>query len=302
MSREKIFSQAFVAFKVLVVGLCLYLAYVSGKWGLADYYYSQCQQAMKTWDKDPPTVDAWRDAYTPLQQALNLDSTNPVYNDWMGRLYHARWNLDPTHAKQWGELSKQAFRQSLAVRPKWPLTWANLALMKVDLGEYDGKLDRAVLNATQYGPWEPGVHQIVALIGAQGLFHFNPKIQSAIVANDARGLISPVPGSAQVVADTLANTWALDRPIIWPRIGAALLARHWQDDHFKRYRMFSRVTFEFWQYFPASLQQQLLAKVVGVADDPQVVRLAAKDQRLGDLCPRLSPGKLFDQYCARSRN
>ncbi|MBD3645967.1 MAG: hypothetical protein HUJ31_00640, partial [Pseudomonadales bacterium] len=116
-------NWVFQAIRVVIVVLCLYLAFVAGKWGLADYYAERSYEVMLSWrDADALTDSSWQEAHDALARALELDSTHPTYHHRMGRLYHVQMRLDPLQRGKWGARAKDHFHQSIVVRPYLPLT------------------------------------------------------------------------------------------------------------------------------------------------------------------------------------
>ena len=179
---------------VLISGL-LYIAYIAVCWGIADWHSEQATQIIERWRKgEEVTKEQWVEAHTAIEQALSLDPKHPAYLHRMGRLYHIGMlpRLSSVQVfRERGELSKQYFRDAIAMRRSWPSTWSNLALVKRDLGEFDEEMDLAIEKAVTLGPWEPEVHRMIATTGLPRFRAFSPPVRAMLAENVKRGLLSP---------------------------------------------------------------------------------------------------------------
>ena len=114
-----------------------------------------------------PGADDWTRARQNLQRTLELDSGNPVHMEALARWYE-RYTLrlprTSAIAPAYLEQSAAHLRNALAARPGSPYTWANLALVKLRLGQFDAEFQSAVENAWRLGPWEPEVQLTLAQI------------------------------------------------------------------------------------------------------------------------------------------
>lgn len=286
----------FNLFKVPLIGLCLVLAFVVGRWGLADHYGEAAYQTIISWGATVPALADWEQATAPLQKAIALDPGNPRYNQRMGRLSDLHRAVLNDDQMAWGNRAKDEFNASLVVRPRWPLAWANLALVKASLGEFDGELNQAVDHAVKYGPWEPGVQQIIASVGSAGLGRFPRSIRDEIVANDVRGALSPVRGAPDDVLAMLFKYPVEDLRVVLSSIGRAMLANEWDDGH---RRNFVRFTLQYWMFYPAEQQHALLGRLVSVAGDWGVLNQVRRYKKLDLVCPELASSRIVDQFCGK---
>lgn len=282
------------AIKFVIVGLCLYLAYVAGKWGLADYYSEQSYQITRAWANGEVTEESWRKNHALLDRALSLDPTHPTYNHRMGRLYHVRMGMEPLRRDENGALAKQHFERSIEIRPYWPLTWANLALVKRDLREFDDRFFEATIKAARYGPWEPGVHQILASVGLPFAFVFadEPEARAAIIGSVTRGLRSPVSYAPREVLAQLKNSQLLVDAELIAALENMLLAHEWD----RNTEVFTEVSLLFWSRWPDGVPQQLSRKIAGVADR-RTLSVVDQYDKLMRVCPWMRRDGYFDRYC-----
>lgn len=280
--------------KAVIVGLCLYLAYVAGKWGLADYYSEQSYQITRSWANGEVTEESWQKNHGLLDKALSLDPIHPTYNHRMGRLYHIRMGMKPLERDKYGALAKQHFEHSLEIRPYWPLTWANLALVKRDLREFDERFFEATVNAARYGPWEPGVHQILASIGLPYTFVFadEPEAKAAIVGSVTRGLRSPVSyAPREVLVQLKQSRLSVDAELI-AALENMLLDHEWD----RNTEVFTEVALLFWNRWSDGVPQELARKIAGAADR-RVLNVVDQYDKLMRVCPWMQRDDNFDRYC-----
>ena len=130
MSDERVEALSLpikVGLVLLILGL-LYTAYVAACRGIADYYAEDAYQVMLAWQQGEELSDErWQVASVAMVKALDFDPTHPTYLHRMGRLHHIRMMSrfsDVSEFRSLGESSKQFFRDSIAMRRTWPMTWA----------------------------------------------------------------------------------------------------------------------------------------------------------------------------------
>ncbi|WP_158681672.1 VpsP family polysaccharide biosynthesis protein [Microbulbifer pacificus] len=101
-------------------------------------------------------------ALKAIEQANRLHPDNPYQLTLQARLLEWR-------AYNGGNIVPQDYRDALrlhqraaALRPLWPDSWADMAQLKIRLGEFDGDLDHYLTRADQLGPYTPAVHLAIA--------------------------------------------------------------------------------------------------------------------------------------------
>lgn len=114
-----------------------------------------------------PAPGEWRNAQQNLQRALELDRHNPAHSETLARWYE-RYTLRLPRSSGlvsvYLEQSAAHLRGALAARPGSSYTWANMALVKLRLAQFDGEFQAAFENAWRLGPWEPEVQLALAQI------------------------------------------------------------------------------------------------------------------------------------------
>jgi predicted Zn-dependent protease len=112
-----------------------------------------------------PAGEEWIRGRDRLRQAIALDPHNPNFRETLARWYESsarRMRADNPVQDAYFRQALVHMRSAIAARPASSYTWANLALIKTQIGERDTELDRAVANAARLGPWEPEVQLALA--------------------------------------------------------------------------------------------------------------------------------------------
>jgi hypothetical protein len=181
----------------LLLLFLLYLALVAGKTALADLYFSRANRVLNQWTaaRALPSVEQWASVRNVMLDALSLDSGNPRILDSLGRV--SRWGAAIPERPNLERAASRAdalryFRASLDRRPTSAFTWANLALEKFSLGEYDEEFEHAIRMASFFGPWLPSVQLAVANAGLGAWFYLVEKdTLDAVRETVTRGLTWP---------------------------------------------------------------------------------------------------------------
>jgi hypothetical protein len=158
--------------------------------GIADLAAFSPRQRLAQLDarEEAPTAAEWRRAQEQLQRARELDPHNPVHTEALARWYE-RYTLrlprSSLIAPAYLEQSAAHLRSALAARPGSPYTWANLALVKQRLAQFDDEFQAAYVNAWRLGPWEVEVQFGLAQIAFRTPDQLGPDAREA-----ARGAIT----------------------------------------------------------------------------------------------------------------
>ena len=141
---------------------------------------------------NPPT-DQWQAAYTSLSTAIELVPNHPDYLETMASLYHWQVLLQERQPHQITEslnLSKDFYQQAIKLRPAWPFSWANFALIKQQLNELDEEYNHAIERAVTLGAWESKLQNIVTQATLPSWQQLNKDTQNLVVENSFRALHS----------------------------------------------------------------------------------------------------------------
>jgi len=172
--------------------LCVWVIYHAVRIGVADVIAYQPKYQVQTWEKEARLPSSEEVEYTLSRASLALawQPNNPDLIDLKAHVltYQAilHWGTE-----SFSRLSAEAvvlYQQSTLLRPKWPYTWARLALVKADRGEFDAVYREAVAKAVTFGPWETGVHLTLAQAGLSGWSQLDKATKRHHVDNIYRGL------------------------------------------------------------------------------------------------------------------
>ena len=136
-----------------------------------------------------------------LYTSFRYASGNPWTLEQMGTLNLARMRASrvPREAVALTRDARLRFRQALSQRPTSPFLWANLALAKLYLDEFDAEFNAALRHADELGPWEPIVQQVVVFAGLAAWQQLEPGVQQALVRTLERGALRNAEKMIQIV-------------------------------------------------------------------------------------------------------
>lgn len=177
---------------IVVIALCVWGSYHALRMGVADVIAYKAKYQVKIWEKAGrlPAQDEVDYALEKAASALAWEPGNPEHMDLKAHVLIYQSLL------YWGETEFAAssaealalYQQSTQRRPKWPYTWARLALVKAYRGEFDDVYAEAVAKSVTYGPWEPGVHKTLTEAGLPGWLQLDKVTRTHLVGNIYRGL------------------------------------------------------------------------------------------------------------------
>ena len=184
------------AVATLLIALLLYLAFVAGRTALADLYSARAIRVLGQWSasREPPSREQWEAVQGVMLDALDLDPHNPRILDGLGRVH--RWGAaTPDRPREERRALREEalvyFRKSLEQRTTDPFAWANLALEKYALGQFDVEFEHAIQMATFFGPWIPRSQLGVAAVGLGAWDSLSDRTRSVVREAVTRGLTWP---------------------------------------------------------------------------------------------------------------
>lgn len=110
----------------------------------------------------------WVAIQSQIEHALQYTPDDPELLRNLGLAHEAEFNLYPSvdrSAKAEREMAGKYYQQTILLRPSWPYDRIDLALVKFRMNESDRNIYTLMTQATELGPWEPRVQQVVAEIG-----------------------------------------------------------------------------------------------------------------------------------------
>ncbi|MDI3325978.1 hypothetical protein QKW35_16485 [Pontibacterium granulatum] len=160
---------------------------------MADFIGHKADYALETWEKERrlPSETEVIAALEHVNSALGWTPDNPELLELKALLLSqkgfVRWSSGEFKA-----ITDEAiplYLKAVALRPKWPHTWANFALLKAHRGEFDAQYKEAIEQSVSLGPWEPGVHRVITDAGLYGWGHIDTDTRRLVAANIHRGLL-----------------------------------------------------------------------------------------------------------------
>ena len=175
-----------------LMGLFSWLIYLATCWGLADLLAKPAAYQISLWEQPNSIAKAaaWPTTLTQLQWAINLEPANPDLLELISRAYYLHSNFDIgikfqlTSLQQALNYNLQAIRQ----RPVSAYTWANIALLKSQLQQYDAQFETAIKQAIILGKWEPLVQHLVIEAGLTAWYQLPQSTRWLVLAAIERGI------------------------------------------------------------------------------------------------------------------
>jgi hypothetical protein len=162
---------------------------------------------MDQWTGAPEKVSAASDRISSyLNSGYSFYSDNPSILTNLGRLEEFRALLDPSAADSPAENLRSALRAyTLAsrVRPANSVSWAVIALIKSQLGEFDSEFDSALTQSVKMGPWEPISQILIVRTGLRYWSHLSGQIRALVRQTATRGMLSRSLGQKKKMARIL---------------------------------------------------------------------------------------------------
>ena len=177
-------SLAFTASIALI-----WLIYLALNIALADIKHYPVKHWIKKIETGQATTKADIDiAIATIQSAIKHTPNNAEYREYLARLYFLSaidvYNKDNNNLKAFRDDLVNAYIQhktALKHRPQWPYSWANLALIKAHLQQFDNEFANAIINAEKFGPWEIASNQAIAMAGLTGWRKISADLQTKTV-------------------------------------------------------------------------------------------------------------------------
>ncbi len=173
---------------LILIGLII----TAGFRGLADVNVQSTRRSLVLWGSDVNTLNntEWTIAYDSVSKAVSQDPLNPELLTLMANVQEWKIYLDKDDEENnhYLSLALKNYRKAAELRPAWPYAWSQISLVKYRMGEIDQELQQAIENATNTGPWEPGVQQITAEVGLGVWQELDFAMKKIIVRNIDRGI------------------------------------------------------------------------------------------------------------------
>jgi hypothetical protein len=175
-----------------LMGVFIGLIYLAICWGLADLLTKPASYHLLRWEKQGINSEtAWQTTLTQLQWANDLEPEHPDLLELIAQVHYlpATSNrgikLQLTSLQQALDYNLKAIQQ----RPVSAYTWANIALLKSQLKQYDAQFEMALKQAIVLGQWEPLVQHLVIEAGLVAWYQLPKSTRWLVLAAIERGML-----------------------------------------------------------------------------------------------------------------
>ena len=160
---------------------------------MGDLYGYKVRYVTSQWQNSGtlPELNEIEIALSDADTALNWEAGNPEYLELKARVLYYRALVVGMSAGGLVDvaLAKMLHLEAIALRPRWPYSWANLVLMKSYLREFDDEYHHALVQAVRFGPWEQSVHITLAQAGAISWGALSREQKRLYADNVQRGIV-----------------------------------------------------------------------------------------------------------------
>jgi hypothetical protein len=175
----------------LLIILCSWMIINAAKIALADISHYPIKYFIERLKPtDLPEISTLKKLQTKIQYSIYLRPNNAEYLEYIARIYYLM-ALKQRRARTVESkiASEKSFRSALEahikatrLRPKWPYSWANIALVKSRLKEFDQQYLDAIDYAVQNGPWEIASNNAVSQAGLNGWHTLDNNFKAKTIA------------------------------------------------------------------------------------------------------------------------
>ena len=155
-------SRAITAFLLVLLGG---LSVHAGSLGLAHLQVIRVENDLERWAKlgQAPSPQALQNTQDAIERAIALHADNPYHLSLKARLleWRAFGAEDAAQSTADYRAALALYRESAALRPLWPDSWAEMINVKLNLGELDEELEDFMQQADKLGPYTPAVHTAI---------------------------------------------------------------------------------------------------------------------------------------------
>ncbi|MEH6446832.1 MAG: hypothetical protein V7784_23295 [Oceanospirillaceae bacterium] len=182
------------SFFLAISALCVWSIYSAYKISIADISHYpvkftiselQNQQVTNTQVNKTKTLVALNKAEAKVLTAIKHVPLNAEYYEYLGRIQYLKALANFEDANLFSEGINSAYlthRTATQLRPEWPYSWANMALMKSHLKQFDVAYIYAINQATKFGSWEISSNQALVQSGFNGWSFITDDIKEKTVS------------------------------------------------------------------------------------------------------------------------
>jgi len=170
---------------LIVISTTVYLVYQAATIALADISHYPVKNAIsKSTTDNPLSLEKLENLETKTLHSIKSRPNNGEYREYLGRLYYLKAIQNKDSTKLFFDniqLAYDSHRKASQLRPHWPYSWANMALMKSHLNQFDAGFIHSFNQAEKFGPWEISSNLAIAQAGLNGWEHLSHSMQDKTV-------------------------------------------------------------------------------------------------------------------------
>lgn len=186
----------------------------------ASFQYQWVKSTIASWHTNQgiSKLQDYEQVRNAIATAEVLHGTNPLYIDLAGQI------------QEWGAVSgfadsnalhnaKLRYIHATQIRPLWPVTWANLAMIKWRLEEFDEEMLNYLYKANELGPYKVEVHVLFTRLGISLYKANHPmygELKDIIHKHIRLGLRNTQ--SKEMVSDFVITTQMLATVCLWIKV------------------------------------------------------------------------------------
>ena len=136
------------------------------KFGGASLDYLSVTNIIASWQDNAAisSQEEYDDVNASITNAKTLHGSHPLYTELAGQMQE--WGAVSGYADTDAlNLAKGHYLATTKLRPLWPVTWANLAMVKWRLHEFDDEMLSYLHKADELGPYSKEVHVLFTRLG-----------------------------------------------------------------------------------------------------------------------------------------
>jgi len=187
------------------------------RFGSASLDYYSVRDAVDDWELNAsiPTEAEFEQTKGAINTANVLHYSNPLYIDLSGQL--DEWGAISGFEETVGLKQAQAnYIEATKIRPLWPVTWANLVMVKWRLQEFDEEMLDYLSRANKLGPQSVEVHILFVRMGLSLFAANHPMyayIKDTVRERLRRGLRNPY--SRDKIVSFINSTKSMSTACAW---------------------------------------------------------------------------------------
>ena len=171
------------------IAILAFAAWESGRRGLEDWRSMRSRRDVAGWGGGAaaPSEAYWLRNVQTLRDTLRRSPRDPEIWETLGKAYEfGSRKFAPPGWTAYDEFALIHYRQAAALRPTSPYSWAGIAVLKLRLNQLDPEFSAALVNAMQYGPWEPGIQMLASDFGLSLWDRMDPAFRALMNENFRR--------------------------------------------------------------------------------------------------------------------